>query len=752
MKKIFGFLTVSIFSLLALAIFAGCSNISEDAYVFDSTSATYATSVKNITIRATSKTGMVRFSSSARSIVPGAYSSSELNFYIGGQNLIDNSKLTVQKVTFEPSESSANVGTITVPFNSYNYQFVLAAVPASSDTTTIASDTYIESVLDYAVLSGVAAADLRYSSGNTTVNFYLSSDGLKGNGGFDINLYLKDWSEESKNAFDSVNNWNVLDKVEVALYKLGAPRQTVAGAVSPDVSFRSRFSEATAYRFEASGITPKCYELVVTFSRNGKNYDFSDKIFILPCQTTTATIGIPDVMENEPEAPDNLKQGYVEPESEDSNYFKTVFTWSDNSNTESNFEIQFLDVSSNENVLASTIDSLTNAELETLWAENSSASNTFSYSTNFYGMKIADDIRPVWYAGNLGLNSEYAVFTMPLGKRYLARIRSVNPVGGSSWCYAVSAATSANLPYGSTTAESDSLPGAKTLSAKAFSTKIVNLYRLAYYLSDGAFTVSSIPTIYYFSQASGGNAVMVPNGTSRVAAYNSGNEITLKSGDLAWSHWAVNSVLGTDYPHVFTNCASGEAVDNTVTYYVTKNIITSPDVNGSTIGYEVANPQPTAHDGNYYIDTKFPVNYTNYKNLSLYAVYESPSSPVIIDANYDMAESLNFTATSIGIGTQPALTIDEGDVIKITRTDGSYTTSSLDLAYSYKAGVTFVYDSVTLKLTKKGGTELANYSDSGQNFRIPLTERDAGSYTATMYASKSGKNYQYSFTIVLKDN
>ena len=62
MKKIFGFFTVSIFSLLALAIFAGCSNISEDAYVFDSTSVTYATSVKNITIRATSKTGMVRFS------------------------------------------------------------------------------------------------------------------------------------------------------------------------------------------------------------------------------------------------------------------------------------------------------------------------------------------------------------------------------------------------------------------------------------------------------------------------------------------------------------------------------------------------------------------------------------------------------------------------------------------------------------------------------------------------------------------
>lgn len=752
MKKNLRFLAVLIFSLLCLAVFAGCSDISEDAYVFDSTSTAYETSIKNITIRASSKTGMVRFTSSARSLVPGAFSSSELNFYIGGQNLIDNSKLTVQKVIFEPSESSANVGTITVPFNSYNYQFVLAAVPATSDSTIISTDTYIESILDYAVLSGVAAADLRYSTGNTTVNFYLTSDGLKGKGGFDIKLYLKDWSDESKNAFDAINNWNVLDKVEVALYKLEAPRQTLDGAVSPAVSFSSRFSEDTAYRFEASGITPKCYELVVTFSRDGKNYDFSDKIFILPCQTTTATIGIPDVLDNEPEAPANLKQGYVAPESEDSNYFKTVFTWTDNSNTESNFEIQLMDVSSNENVLASTVDSLTNAELETLWAENSTVDNTFSYDENFYGKKIADDTRPVWYAGNLGLNSEYAVFTMPLGKRYLARIRSVNPVGGSSWCYSVSAATSVNLPYGSTTAESDSLSGVKTLSAKAFSTKIVNLYRLAYYLADGAFTVPSIPTIYYFSQANGGNAIMIPDGMNCVAAYNSGNEIILKNGDLAWSHWAVNSVSGIDYPHVFTNCASGETVDNTVTYYVTKDITASPDVNGSIIGYEIANPQPAAHDGNYYIDTKVPVNYTNYKNLSLYAVYETPSSPVIIDDSYDMADNLNFSASANGTGTQPSLAIDEGDVIKIIRTDGNYITSSLDLRYNYKNGVTFVYDSVTLKLTKKGGTELANYSDSGQSFRIPLTERDAGSYTATMYASKSGKNYQYSFTIVLKDN
>lgn len=749
MKKLFGFFTVSIFSLLVLAIFVGCSNISEDAYVFDSTSATYAVVQKNVTINVTSKTGLISFAGSARTISPEAYNASDLNFYIGGQNLVDNSPLTVQKVTFVASAASPNIGTITVPFNSYNYQFVLAAIPANSDPTVIEPDTYIESLLSYAVLSGVAAADLRYTSGNSTINFFLTSDGLSGAGNFAIKLYLKDWSDKSKNAYDSLNNRRVIDSVDIGLYPVNGTYPPVSEFVG---IFRDKFSSSNYVLFSDTDKKPGVYEFSVTFTRDNNKYVFSDKFFILPCQTTEATIGIPDVMDNEPDSPTDFSQGYILPENDESAYYRTVFTWTDNSNTESNFEIQLLDVSSNENVLVSTIDSLTNAELETLWEHQSTSATLFSYTTDFYGMKIADDSRPVWYAGNLGLNSEYAVFTMPLGKRYLARIRSVNPVGGSSWCYAVSATTSANLPYGSTTAESDSLPGAKTLSAKAFSTKIVNLYRLAYYLADGAFTVSSIPTIYYFSQASGGNAVMVPNGTSRVAAYNSGNEITLKSGDLAWSHWAVNSVLGTDYPHVFTNCASGEAVDNTVTYYVTKNIITSPDVNGSTIGYEVANPQPTAHDGNYYIDTKLPVNYTNYKNLSLYAVYESPSSPVIIDANYDMAESLNFTATAIGTGTQPALTIDEGDVIKITRTDGSYTTSSLDLAYSYKAGVTFVYDSVTLKLTKKGGTELANYSDSGQNFRILLTERDAGSYTATMYASKSGKNYQYSFTIVLKDN
>lgn len=749
MKKIFGFLTVSIFSLLALVLFAGCSNIPEEAYVFETNSVTIVSSVRSVTITATSKSGQVSFESVARSITPGAYSSSELNFYIGGQNLVDNSKLVVQKIAFEPSAASANVGTISVPFNSYNYHFVLAAVPTASDPTTIRNNTYIEDILSYAVLSGVAAADLRYSTANTIVNFYLTSDGLTGAGGFSLNFYLKDWSDASKTAYDATNDRDVISSVNIGLYKT-----TTHSAVTETIGmFRNKFSDSNLVSFSGSGITPGQYELTVKFTRSDKTYVFSDNIFILPCQMTSATIGIPDVLENEPEAPSDFTQGYVLPDNTESAYYKTIFTWTDNSFTEANFEIELLDVSSNENVLVSTIDSLTNSELETLWEHQSTPATLFSYGKNFYGMKVADDSRPVWYAGNLDLNSNYAVFTMQLGKRYLARLRAVNPIGGSSWCYAVSTANSVTLPSGSATAENATLVSPKVLSAdNTFNTKIINLYRVSYYLSGGSFVSASIPTNYYFSQSNTGTTIMAPNGTSTVTAYNSGNAVTLKNGDLAWSHWTVNSANGKEYPRVFTKCEAGSAFDESLTYYVTADISASPDANGSLVGYTIANPQPTAHDGNYYIDTRLPANYTNSKNLVLYAVYESSPVPVIIDDDYDMAENLNFTVSAQGTGTQPSLTIDEGDVIRVVRTDGNYTTTSLNLSYAYKSGVSFDYDSVTMKFSKKGGNGIANYSDSGHSFGISLTGIDAGTYNATIYASKSGKNYQYSFTIVLKDN
>lgn len=741
MKKRFGFFTVSIFSFLFLALVTGCSDISEDAYVFDSAVIDYAASIKNVTINVTSRAELVSFASasSARTISPDAYNSSDLNFYIGGQNLVDNSKLTVQKVTFVASESSANVGTITVPFNSYNYQFVLAAVPASTDPTSISSNTYIESVLSYAVLSGVAAADLRYTTSTTSINFYLTSDGLTGAGAYSIQFYLKDWSEASLSAWDSSENQYVIDSAEIGLYTISSH----SAIKEMSTIFRNVNSSANAISFSDTAVTPGIYELSVTFTREGSKFVFSDKIFILACQTTEAIIGIPDILTNEPEAPTAFTQGYIAPESADGGYYKLVVNWTENSLLETGFEIQLMDISTISTITASTENN------ETLWDGTSSATNTFSYTnSNFYGLKTASDSRPVWYAGDLSRNSEYAVFYVSLGKRYLARLRAINPIGGSDWSYASSGATSATLASGTKTYESTTgLSSAKTLSASAFASNIINLYRIKYSAGDGVFTPSSAQTSYYFSQSAAGTAIMIPDGTTSVSAYNSGNTITLMYGDLAWSHWAVNSANGDEYPRVFTNIAEGSEVDENETYYVTTTLAI-PDVNGSSLAYEKARTQPTAHDGNYYVDTGMPQNYVGYGNLSLYAVYEEAAAPEIVDADYNMSDNMTFGVELQGTGTQPTITIDEGDVIKVVRSDGTYTATRLNLYYT----ASILYDSVTLTLSKKGGADIEDYRDSARTFGIDLTNLEAGSYTATMYASKSGKNYSYPFTIVLKDS
>ena len=77
-----------------------------------------------------------------------------------------------------------------------------------------------------------------------------------------------------------------------------------------------------------------------------KEYKYTDKIVVMPNRTTKAVIGIPDIIDRAPSAPSKLIAAYGEPENILSEYYPVEFCWDDNSNNETSFELEILDITS----------------------------------------------------------------------------------------------------------------------------------------------------------------------------------------------------------------------------------------------------------------------------------------------------------------------------------------------------------------------------------------------------------------------
>ena len=274
---------------------------------------------------------------------------------------------------------------------------------------------------------------------------------------------------------------------------------------------------------------------------------------------------IPDILQSVPTEPTDFCQGYILPESDETDLYRVVFAWEDKSNTETGFEIQLLDVTDYDEI---TFVSENN---EATW-KKVSESKISSYSKGFKGGSN-------WYAGGLERNSTSAVFYLPLGKRYLARIRSVNnDVGSSPWCYAESEKVSVTIPAGEATKDSLVLPDSKTIKGSAFSSPIINLFRISYNLVGGSFT-PSIDRIYYFEQIDGGIPILTPNGDSMNGRNTYKNlPVLLSSAKGDWLYWAISGIDGDKYPKEYTQCTSPSDYDATATYYQPSK--TEKDVNG----------------------------------------------------------------------------------------------------------------------------------------------------------------------------
>lgn len=621
---------------LIVATFVGCSDISSDeglaANGYKDAKSSYVS--KALTLNVSSNSDLIDFSTSAltdegaRTIAPEALDSDGVKFYLGGTDLVTNKPVPVQEVTFagksdggSPATISKTEGTITVDLQASNYRFVLLTYLASATQPTITATTEITTLIPSAVLIGYATADLRYTEEAASVNFVLTSDGLTGDGKLDLSLYLDKWSEASLALTKDSAGTKVIATATVGLYDVSTGAEITGTLANADFTGMDGTADAkfkhyygTSANSVVTDIDSGTYDLTVTFTlKNGKKYIFSDKVIILPGQTTAAEIGIPEVIELPPEAPSDFKVGYSIPATTESDYYNIIFNWTDNSNNELYFELDLWDVTddTNVNLKATDIGSTgvgaklvnqaavwTNQLNATPWTKpkyktyaNADVNPSLAehVSTVFYGLKV--DNGPSWYAGSLNRNNEYAIFTVELGKQYLARIRAVNVAGDSEYAiikvndnglidatannnkndvYCAPASTTYTVPTGESTAQTailtaDEGTGATTpVKVYAFNTPFINLFRMKYELVGGTLDPSNLAKVYYFDQLPDGNPVMQPDGNAKVGLatdiinsnpliYNgtAGSPVTLAAVTLKygtgssakpWTNWTMNSI------------------------------------------------------------------------------------------------------------------------------------------------------------------------------------------------------------------
>lgn len=675
MKKfgLFG-LIVTIFSFL----FLSCNNLAYNISVSPN-----HPERRTVTITVTSNSHLLNFSTdnntisekSSRTIAPAAISSSNLNFYIGGKDVLYNKKLTVQKVNFY--ETQPQQGEITLELDSSSYYLTLIAIKKDTDNTVLNNNTHIEDLLENAVLCGNTTADLLYCDSTTPIVFYMTTDGLHGKGKYDFSFYLQNWSTQSLASDRGDKVCQTIQDVEAGIYQKNSLIEKTS------LAFDSHQTEDSVLSYTgelpAGELPAGNYEFRLTFTKDKKTFSYVEDFIIIPGQTTSSIVPIPDLLMNPPKPPTDFSQGYVLPNDSNADYYYLVFNWKDKSNTEEYFEIQIQDENSNTiNVTPSTIID------EKAWITQAESFTT-SYGQNFYGSKN-------WFAGNLDKNSTWAIFYMPLGNRYISRIRSVNQAGGSSWCYGKAGKTSAKIEAGSSTAEETPLLNSKTINAEPFSTNIINLYRLKYNLNGGNFD-STIPTTYYFSQTSDGIMIMSPDGTTTNSIYNSGNTILLSKNETTWKNWRRDYFAG--------------------------------DI------FEISSP------------------YKGFENLNLYADY-SDLPTITDDIDYSVLENLSFSVKSSGTGEQPDLSLNENKV-EFVKSNETYSINQLNFAYSYK-NENVRYNEVQLILSSDKSGELGTFTFSLNSVSLPIYSLQTGIYNAEIkaFTLNNPRPYKYSFQIIIK--
>ena len=472
LKKII-FLIFTVFCFLLVS----CDTISDDAFVFSKNNEYIYI---NLDLDNSSRVYVI--GDESRTITAPAIdlTSSSYHYYIWGKS----SKTSVTPQEVNLTSTSSTSGTIPLDFPISTYYFTLAATEEVPENLSDSSE-----ILKKAVLVAYTGVDLSYT---TTVQFYLSTAGLKNYGDMNLSFILDDtWSDDE--VADLNSNYNVT---------VGLFDTETGDAVSSFPSSANLFglSKSSLVSLDTYSATAGTYDLKVSMSKNGEStiFTYSDTIIVAPNRVITATVQIPNVIEYAPIAPSEFKASYCLDDriyygtitnSDDSfvtgdideistNEYALLLSWKDNSNKENNFKVTLAAVSK-----MSSMPEIPPVMTDSVWASIVNA-----YAGNNSVVKVYDEYceyDETYFAGSLKKNNNSLMLYVPFGVCYIAKIEAVNSAGISSACYAT-LNTDFDLEvydenYGNNTA---------VYAGKAFSTtenpcNVINLYKVVYHLSGG---------------------------------------------------------------------------------------------------------------------------------------------------------------------------------------------------------------------------------------------------------------------------
>lgn len=776
---------------LATMLFTSCSNITEDAVI--TTGVESSDNYKSLTLNITSNSKLLEFEESAsevdgsRTILPTAQKCDNLWFYLCSKNNTAGdsqfSKPVAVTVTKKSDDTTGHTGEVVINLTKADYDFKLYAVPRG-DSTSATSYTSEADCANAAVLVGYANADIR---NDDTVSFYLTAEGLSKTGSVALKLYTKDWKLSDFSGYNAAAQMTYTKKTTLSSSSTANEGDLVNGTNIPqgDAIFAIPATAPESANYTATA-SPGTYNFEVSFSNGSKTYTWSDRIIILPGQATEKEIGIPLVIEKAPLAPDYFNAAYIDPELSTTEYYNVEFVWSgkhtgtesgataEDINNEEKFELQLMSIpSAIDSQKITTYTTVIKNAGKTV-TEKKQAWNTLRDNTvteNAGGKTVIwstiddktkaenDDSAEVdtkvfygnletWVAGSLQKNNEYAIFKLPLGSRYVARIRAVNAAGASDWVYA-DIAKDIKGEGGSLTGEkllnASSVAGTK--DAYGFTSETINRFRVKYDFAGGTGTYTttgetpteeSLEKVFYYCQAFGTET----KDNGKITNVEGGISIMKPTGP---DEYKTDGTVKKHNEFTITNSKGVNGENDTV--------IQDPKlVLGSKMWTNWLKDNSPYNEVNV-----APFNYIGCKNLTLVANYATIGLVTIFDDN-DYA-IVNVTSASTKAGGTATISSDAETETTVEGASAVTTIKTKAVVYTITASqskdVTLIwtvtyptgknYDNVTLICNSTDGNRSYNIGDiqtdtnGVHTFTIKISEFVKGVYNAKISAWSSVK-------------
>ena len=553
MNKFYYFLFTVLFSLLIFS----CGNGVSDNNNFKYQAVSNGTSQKSSTkiLRCSAFSNCLNF----RSIEAPAYTSDELDFYIFGNNKSTGSDAAFStgsgftkclKLNMQKKNDSGTKGEFQIQVENGSYIFYVAAVEKGAGSFDY------QNYKNSAVLLGNATVDTRNQNSFEVYLTPLQRGSSKGSVAFA--LYTSGWNLEDYSGYYS----------KVELYKRDLLNTRVAGKtyIIPYYADTPSFSDFTSdYILECNNITADTYNLVVTFTNDVKSYIYSDTVSVNANRNYQIVVPVSNVITSAINAPSDFIVGYRDSELASNQCFYLNAEWTDNSDNESKFTLEMMDISnpSNTNNYTEYVKCILGLPFETpgltkdiSWAQlvNDCGCPQPRIIDNEYLLESGYTID-----GTLGTNSNYVIFSVLMDVKYLIRLCAENDNDKSPYVYP-------NIYSGNFSS------GLADVYSWASDARAINRFAIYYKMTNGKFyddsdaanliytdvtdSVAAMPAVknvVYSACSDAGQKIFVPENLE----YESGKTASLmqiyQGTVYPWLGWKTDSLDGSFI------CNSGDA-------------------------------------------------------------------------------------------------------------------------------------------------------------------------------------------------